>query len=232
MEAGRLIASGRDADIFEFGPDLVLRRARARRSLEYEARAMELAFTQGFPVPRVHDVRADGTELVLDRIRGPGMADAILKHPWTLPGAATTLADLHDQLHEITGPDWMVEMPDGGDRLLHLDLHPLNIILDADRGPVVIDWANAARGAALTDVAATYVLLTCPDMPGPAALRAVAQPMRMWIARRFSARYRGRALDIAIADAAELKTLDGNMSGSEVATMRRLSEKKRRKAVG
>ena len=26
MEPGRLIASGRDGDIFEFGPDLVLRR--------------------------------------------------------------------------------------------------------------------------------------------------------------------------------------------------------------
>ena len=28
MEPGRRIASGRDGDIFEFGPDLVLRRAR------------------------------------------------------------------------------------------------------------------------------------------------------------------------------------------------------------
>ena len=53
------------------------------------------------------------------------------------------LADLHDRLHEIAGPDWLPGMPDGGDRLLHLDLHPLNVIMSPN-GPVVIDWPNAA----------------------------------------------------------------------------------------
>ena len=56
MEPGRLLASGRDADIFEFGPDLVLRRTRAGRSLEAEARAMQYAFDQGYPLPEIHEL--------------------------------------------------------------------------------------------------------------------------------------------------------------------------------
>ena len=73
-------------------------------------------------------------------------------------------------------------MLDDGDRLVHLDLHPLNVIM-SPRGPVVIDWANAARGDPLLDVALTYVLLTCPRMPGPASLRARVEPVRTLLAR-------------------------------------------------
>ena len=39
-EPGPLLASGRDADIFEYGSGLVLRRTRTGRSLEAEARVM------------------------------------------------------------------------------------------------------------------------------------------------------------------------------------------------
>ena len=119
-------------------------------------------------------------------------------------------------------------MPDGGDRLVHLDLHPLNVILSS-RGPVVIDWANAARGEGLSDVAVTYVLLTCPRMPGPRALQIAVQPTRIVLARLFTHRYRGRELDARIAVAAELKSLDQNMAPDEVATMQRLATKMRRR---
>ena len=44
-----------------------------------------------------------------------------------------------------------------GDRLLHLDLHPENVILSPS-GPVVIDWANSRRGHAALDVALTWVI--------------------------------------------------------------------------
>jgi aminoglycoside phosphotransferase (APT) family kinase protein len=230
MEPGRRIASGRDGDIFEFGPDLVLRRARGGRSLAAEARVMEYARAQGYPVPEIHELRSDDTEIVMERVPGPLMSDAILRRLWTMPRGAQMLADLHDQLHAIPGPEWLRQMPDGGDALVHLDLHPLNVIMHPERGPVVIDWANASRGDGLFDVGVTYVLLTCPVMPGPAALRLVAKPIRALLAREFTQRYRGRALDTRIAEAAELKTLDTNMAPAEIAAMERLAQHKRKSA--
>ena len=50
---GPLIASGRDADIYAYGEGLVLRRSRAGRSMETEARLMAYARDHGYPVPAV-----------------------------------------------------------------------------------------------------------------------------------------------------------------------------------
>jgi aminoglycoside phosphotransferase (APT) family kinase protein len=230
VEPGKLIASGRDGDIFEFGPGLVLRKTRDGRSIAQEARTIEFMAAQGYPVPRIEDVRADGTEIVMERLVGPMMMDAILKAPYSFPRNTRVLADLHDQLHEIKAPDWMRELDATGDRVLHLDLHPLNVMMTA-RGPVVIDWTNAQRGDPLTDVGFTYVLLTCPDMPAPWIVRKLVQPVRITMARLFSKRYRGPALHAAIAHAAELKCLDRNMSPSEVANIKRLQARMERKAA-
>jgi aminoglycoside phosphotransferase (APT) family kinase protein len=229
MEPGALIASGRDADIFELGDGLVLRRARDGRSIEDEARIMRYVGEHGYPVPEVHDVRANGSEIVMQRIDGPSMAEPMAKRPWTMPRYATMLADLHDQLHEIPPPRWLRNRLDAGNAILHLDLHPLNVLMSA-RGPVVIDWSNAARGDGLSDVALTYVLLTCPRMPGPQALQVAAKPARAGLGRRFSRRYRGEDLDERIAFAAELKTLDRNMTRPEIVTLRRLAERMRKKS--
>ena len=201
MEPGRLIASGRDADIFEFGPDLVLRRTRGGRSLEREASVMAYAAEHGFPVPTIHELRANDTELVMERVTGPLMIDAILKRPWTITNAARTLADLHDQLHEISAPDGLPQLPDGGDALVHLDLHPLNVIVHPVRGPVVIDWANASRGDGLSDVARH---LRVAHMPARARVDRCAsrRPRRCGrvLANAFIRRYRGPALDAAHRD--------------------------------
>ena len=51
----------------------------------------------------------------MERIDGPMMMDAMLKRLWALPSAAATLADLHDRLHAIPAPDWLRQMPGGGD---------------------------------------------------------------------------------------------------------------------
>jgi aminoglycoside phosphotransferase (APT) family kinase protein len=229
MERGALIASGRDGDIFEFGDGLVLRKTRDGRSIEHEARIMRYAADHGYPVPEVHDVRANGSEIIMGRIDGPLMMGPMAKRPWTIPRYASMLADLHDQLHEIPAPDWLGQSSDSGDRLVHLDLHPLNVLLSAD-GPVVIDWANAARGEGLTDVAFTYVLLTCPRMPGPRVLQIAAQPARVGLARLFVRRYQGGGLAEHIAVAAELKTLDRNMTPDEIANLRRLARRMRQRS--
>jgi aminoglycoside phosphotransferase (APT) family kinase protein len=229
MERGALIASGRDGEIFEFGDGLVLRKTRDGRSIEREARIMGYAAAHGYPVPAIHDVRANGSEIIMERISGPLMMEPMAKRPWTIPRYASLLADLHDQLHEIPAPDWLDQSADGGDRLVHLDLHPLNVLLSPS-GPVVIDWANAARGDGLTDVALTYVLLICPKMPGPRVLQIAAQPARRGLARMFVHRYRGSGVGERIATAAERKTLDRNMTPDEIVNLHRVARRMRRKA--
>ena len=56
----KILASGRDGDIFEYAPGLVLRRTRDGRSIAHEARIMRYVEEQGYPVPHVEEVRADG----------------------------------------------------------------------------------------------------------------------------------------------------------------------------
>ncbi len=224
-EPGRIIASGRDGDILEFAPGLVLRRARDARVIEREARVMSYAREHGYPVPAIHEVRAGGTEIVMQRVDGPLMMDVMTRRPWLMGHYARILADLHDRLHVIPAPDWLPRLDDG-DRLVHLDLHPLNVIMTSS-GPMVIDWSNASAGDALIDVGLTIVLLTCPDVPGPRALTYLAKPARGLLARAFAARYRGDELDRRIADAADLKQFDRNMSPAEAAACRRLGARMR-----
>ncbi|MFC6342943.1 phosphotransferase, partial [Nocardioides hankookensis] len=66
---------------------------------------------------------------------------------------AEVLAGLHRDLHAVTWPGAAA-----GDCLVHLDLHPLNVIM-ADRGPVLIDWTNARVGRPGLDVAVTVLVM-------------------------------------------------------------------------
>jgi aminoglycoside phosphotransferase (APT) family kinase protein len=228
----KIIASGRDGDIFEYAPGLVLRKTRDGRSIAHEARTMQYVAEHGYPVPRIEEVRADGTEIVMERIDGPIMMDAMVRPPWGLAAHLRLLADLHDQLHRIPAPDWLPGLPDGGDRVLHLDLHPLNVIM-SPRGPVVIDWPNARRGDPMLDVAVTFALLSCGHIPVPrpiaSALNATRRPM---IRRCFARRYEGPAFHRAVAEMAELKCFDSNMAPDEIAALRRLAASAAAKAPG
>jgi aminoglycoside phosphotransferase (APT) family kinase protein len=228
----KVLASGRDGDIFEFAPGLVLRKTRDGRSIAHEARTMRYVAEHGFPVPRIEEVRAGGTEIVMERIDGPIMMDAMVRPPWKVGDHLRLLADLHDRLHEIPGPDWLAGMPDGGDRMLHLDLHPLNVIM-SPAGPVVIDWPNARRGDPMVDVAVTYALVACGHIPLPRPAAVALDAVRTPVIRRFFAkRYLGPAFYRRVAEMAELKCFDKNMAPDEIRALRALAEKSRSKAPG
>ena len=189
---------------------------------------MEYTAAHGYPVPQVHEVRAGGTEIVMERLDGPMLMQTMSTRPHTMLRSMKLLADLHDQLHEIAAPEWLSPLDDGGDRLVHLDLHPMNVMMTT-RGPVVIDWTNAARGAALDRCRDDVRLVDVPRVPGPAALRVALQLPRLWIARAFMARYRDPVIDQRVAEAAELKMLDPNMRPDEVDRCRRLADRRRRR---
>ena len=48
--------------------------------------------------------------------------------------------------------------------MIHLDLHPENVLLHGN-GALVIDWANARAGHWADDVAQTVVILAAADLP-------------------------------------------------------------------
>jgi aminoglycoside phosphotransferase (APT) family kinase protein len=149
-----LIAAGRASEIFDLGDGRVLRRFKTAGDPEREALVMRHAARHGYPVPGVHDVTPNA--LVLERIDGPTMAEQMMEDASTLPINASVLVRLHNRLHAIPAPPTLRAIGDG-DRLLHLDLHPANVILAAT-GPVVIDWTNACRGDPALDVAFTWVI--------------------------------------------------------------------------
>lgn len=228
----KILANGRDGDIFEFAPGLVLRKTRDGRSIAHEARTMRYVAEHGYPVPHIEEVRADGTEIIMERVDGPMLMDAIGRPPWKLGDHLGLLADLLDRLHEIPAPDWLPGMPGGGDRVLHLDLHPLNVIMSAN-GPIVVDWPNARRGDPMLDVAVSYALVACGDIPLPrpaaVALNAVRTPV---LNRWFAKRYLGPEFSRRVAEMAELKCFDINMSPREIQALRKLAVRSAAKVPG
>ena len=164
-DPGPLLAAGRAADVYDIGDGKVLRRYRPRPSgadldAALEGRAMQHVRERGYPVPEVYEV--DGTDMVMDRIDGPTMLEALQAAPWKVVWHARRLARLQRQLARIAAPDWMLAAsadPDHAQSVLHLDLHPMNVILSR-KGPVVIDWTNAGGGPGGFDGALTFVVIS------------------------------------------------------------------------
>jgi Ser/Thr protein kinase RdoA (MazF antagonist) len=141
--------------------------------LAHEAMIMEHVRAAGFLVPRVEELVAGDTELVMQRLEGRSMMDVILRRPWRLWAMAETLALLHAKLGAIDAPMWLKQFADGGSKVVHLDLHPLNVVMTAE-GPYVIDWTNAVRGLPETDVASTWVIVRSSEIPASRVAAAFA----------------------------------------------------------
>ena len=87
----KLIAEGRASEILDLGDGRVLRRFKAGGNPKREARVMEHARRHGYPVPAVHEVRADA--LVLELVDGPTMAADGLAKPETMEAHAEAHRD-------------------------------------------------------------------------------------------------------------------------------------------
>lgn len=156
--------------------------------VDYEARIARTVEEAGVPSPRVGEiVEVNGRRgIVYERVEGPSMLRAMSRQPLRLAAFGRTLAQLQLAMHRrpVPGlPDMrgriaysiknagalpdakrekalqILERLPGGDRLCHGDFHPDNVLL-TPRGPLVIDWMNAAKGHPAADVARTRLLLT------------------------------------------------------------------------
>ncbi|MEU5531893.1 phosphotransferase [Streptomyces sp. NPDC020362] len=151
---GKLLGSGRSADVYEIDDAWVLRRDREGwGDAAAEGSVMEHLRRHGYPVPRVRP-SGSRTDLVMERLEGPTMLGALAEGRIGAAEAGALLAGLLRRLHAVPGRD--AAAPDA--RVLHLDLHPDNVMLTAD-GPRVIDWSNAEDGVPCLDWGMSAVIL-------------------------------------------------------------------------
>jgi tRNA A-37 threonylcarbamoyl transferase component Bud32 len=183
----------------------VLRRYRRRSVPEREVSLMRYVRERDYPVPEV--ISVDGPDLVLQRATGSTMSVDLARRPWRLISHARLLADLHRRLHRIPAPEWLPAIAPGG-AVIHLDLHPENVLLHG-RGALVIDWANARAGHWADDVAQTVVILAAADL-GRATMLALRAFLRVYLAG-----FDRSAVREHLPAAIERRMADPNMTGRE-----------------
>lgn len=191
------IAEGREAEIFSWGDDAVLRLYRDPHADERADREMAvLASVRSIlplvPAPRARLTWAGRPGIVMERIAGRDVLTQCQRRPWRLFALAALTGRVHARLHALRADDALPalravlrarialapEVPDAlrrpalavletlgdGDALCHGDFQPGNVLL-APQGPVVIDWANAARGDPEGDFARTTLMMRLGSLP-------------------------------------------------------------------
>ena len=178
----------------------------------YQARLLEIARNCGVRVPGEYGVAevSGRTGFVMERIAGPDLLIEISAKPWHILQVAGVWGRLQADINSRKAPleveptrsrlRRMIEqskhitaglkppaleridsLPDG-DRLLHGDCHPANIMRNGSEF-VVIDWNNVTRGPAEADFYRSYLMCTLGDLP----------PGTPWLIRNF-ARFGRRVL--------------------------------------
>lgn len=175
----------------------------------------------GYPVPAI--LAVDGGDLIMERLHGRDMLADLTSRPWRTARHGRALAALHDQLHQIAAPEGLRRPFGTGDRIVHLDLHPGNVMLTAD-GPMVIDWTNAAAGPPGADVAMAYLIIASSDLDAlPWWLRPAAWSLRRMFLRRFRAAVRDDPGPY-LAQVASYRLKDPNVRPAGAARLLRLAE--------
>lgn len=152
VQIGELIGVGRDADVFAIDDARVLRRYRDGWSAQGEVEVMAYLAAHGYPVPEVYPSEQYPDDLLMERLSGPTMVAALASGELAPTDGGRTLGNLLAQLHAIPAPSG------SSDRILHLDLHPDNVIL-SPAGPKVIDWRNHRKGPPGLDWAMSGLIL-------------------------------------------------------------------------
>ncbi len=156
-----------------------------------EADIVARVHAAGLPVPATDGVvELEGRAgIVLERVCGESMWEHMKASPSEIPEQIDTLVDLQVQLHgsEVDGlPDLArrlgskideaVQLSAGdrrraqemlaglptGNALCHGDFHPANVAL-TPRGPVILDWFDAATGHPTADVVRSSLLMRPPE---------------------------------------------------------------------
>jgi Ser/Thr protein kinase RdoA (MazF antagonist) len=134
------------------------------------------------PVPRVlgRAEVGDGSAVLLERLPGRPAAEFARLRPELAAAAGGACGAVHALLAAVRAPAGLRAAPGAPPgalvtraRVLHLDLHPFNVLV-GDQGELtgVLDWANAAAGEAVLDRARSWAILALD----PAARARRAEP--------------------------------------------------------
>lgn len=155
-----------------------------------EAEIVARVHDAGLPVPEPEGViDFDGRPgIVLERIDGTAMWERMRTDPATIPDLVGQLVDLQTRVQATTVPGLIsmntrlrskiseaTQLPPEdrrtaqelldrlpvGEALCHGDFHPANIIL-TDRGPMILDWFDAAAGDVTADFVRSSLLMRPP----------------------------------------------------------------------
>lgn len=222
MPGREIIARGRRSEIIAWGPGKVLKlyeqgwsAAAVAGELEATSRAAQL----GIPAPRTYGlVELDGRHgIILERLTGPTMLDALLADHSRCAELGSMLAEIHSAVHAHEVPEApsqrqqlrrrinstrsplaaglkqasiaaLEELPDGA-TVCHGDLHGLNIILSAERGPVIIDWDSPTAGNPVADVGRTLLIVVSSPRHVPPRDRELVRKLASRMARAYLCRY-------------------------------------------
>ena len=177
----------------------VLRLSDSESVTDGRVAAMKAARGGGLPAPEVLSRGVAGRDHVtlLSWIDGASVAASIRAAPHDARKLGRIAGRAQRQLHALAAPPEVLPVDalvraalsggpasptSGGEaRLLHLDWHPSNLLVNSEGELAgVIDWDNAAAGSPMLDVARTYSLLSID--PNLAALsprnRAVLDAFR------------------------------------------------------
>ena len=188
-----------------------------RETAEYEANKTRLAHATGYRTPAVGEIiEVDGRMGTLyERFDGVVMGQALARDMLHAMRYARRLAELHAEMHSYQAPglparkeslveriesltqlsaqtkqavlDLLDTLPNG-EALLHGDFHPENIILAGEEA-LVIDWIDASKGAPLSDVARTSILLTERSPEKMTLLNRIIYSLRDSFNRNYLKRY-------------------------------------------
>jgi len=220
---GSKIAHGREADVYAWGDDEVVKLFRPGfGGHAAEGAALTRLDGTGAASRLVDTVDIDGRRgLVMQRLDGVDMLAQLQRGPWRLVVLGRMLARAALRIHQVPAPlgladqthvlDERIAAADldpqlrgfalrvlsslpPGDRLCHGDLHPGNAIVTAG-GASIIDWVGATRGAPASDFARTLLLLRQADpLPEtPVLFRLLISAGRSTFAAVFERTYRGGA---------------------------------------
>ena len=161
-----------------------------------EVAAMAAARSAGLPVPRVYAEGIWHGRPVLHMSWMPGrpLRDELRAHPWHARALGVEFGRSQAAVHAISlrtpsallahSTPWIAwANPDdalrdclraaarGPDVLLHLDFHPMNVLVVDGRVSALLDWANARAGDPRADLARTASILRFapldPEVPRP-----------------------------------------------------------------
>ena len=208
------VTGGMDNELWRFatpdGAEHVLRLYRAGNAaaMEHERAAMAAASAGGVPVPRFEAAGSWQGRAVAVQPWLPGvpLTEAI-RAPHRLARLGHAFGAMQAQIHTLRPSealdygraDWWIDLPGPehaqisaavralplrADALVHLDYHPLNVLIEGVCVTAVLDWVSAAAADPLADLARTAMFLTVPPLPAgvprPLVRAALAILRRAW----------------------------------------------------